>query len=159
MDLFKSRFMIPKIFQPSFSKLSLKISKEGEELNMKYSSYFTNSGNYTDPDEPLALQISFSTLSKPVFFFFINTIVMLLRCVKNSYNTLKKLYFLIVYGERNRLSHHFQLSRKLIVLLDCHHGLMNQNLQLERPPPKRQWVITWKNWLLLNALHQRKKES
>ena len=29
-------------------------------------SYLTNSGKYTDPDEPLALQVDVSTLSKPV---------------------------------------------------------------------------------------------
>ena len=28
--------------------------------------YLTNSGKYTDPDEPLALQVDISTLSKPV---------------------------------------------------------------------------------------------
>ena len=42
------------------------MSKEDEELNMKYLSYLTNSGKYTDPDEPLALQIDISTVSKPV---------------------------------------------------------------------------------------------
>ena len=55
--------MIPKIFLHLFSKLSLKQSKKDEELNIKYLSYLTNSGKYTDPDEPLALV---STLSKPV---------------------------------------------------------------------------------------------
>ena len=41
-------------------------SKKDEELNIKYLSYLTNSGKYTDPDEPLALQVDISTLSKPV---------------------------------------------------------------------------------------------
>ena len=58
--------MIPKIFLHLFSKLSLKNSKKDEELNIKYLSYLTNSGKYTDPDEPLALQVDISTLSKPV---------------------------------------------------------------------------------------------
>ena len=58
--------MIPKIFLHLFSKLSLKNSKKDEELNIKYLSYVTNSGKYTDPDEPLALQADISTLSKPV---------------------------------------------------------------------------------------------
>ena len=58
--------MIPKNFLHLFSKLSLKISKKDEELNIKYLSYLTNSGKYTDPDEPLALQVDISTLSKPV---------------------------------------------------------------------------------------------
>ena len=63
---------------------------------MKYLSYFSNSGIYTDPDELLALQIDNSTVSKPVKKICINTVVMLLRCVKTSYNTLKELNFLIV---------------------------------------------------------------
>ena len=58
--------MIPKIFLHLFTKLSLKNSKKDEELNIKYLSYLTNSGKYTDPDEPLALQVDISTLSKPV---------------------------------------------------------------------------------------------
>ena len=58
--------MIPKNFLHLFSKLSLKNSKKDEELNMKYLSYLTNSGKFTDPDEPLALQVDTSTLSKPV---------------------------------------------------------------------------------------------
>ena len=58
--------MIPKNFLHLFSKLSLKNSKKDEELNIKYLSYLTNSGKYTDPDEPLALQVDISTLSKPV---------------------------------------------------------------------------------------------
>ena len=58
--------MIPKKFLHLFSKLSLKNSKKDEELNIKYLSYLTNSGKYTDPDEPLALQVDISTLSKPV---------------------------------------------------------------------------------------------
>ena len=58
--------MTPKTFLHLFSKLSLKISKKDEELNIKYLSYLTNSGKYTDPDEPLALQVDISTLSKPV---------------------------------------------------------------------------------------------
>ena len=67
-----------------FRKLSLKNSKKDEDLNIKYLSYLTNSGKYTDPDEPLALQVDISTLSKPVKKTCINTIVMLLRCVKTS---------------------------------------------------------------------------
>ena len=55
--------MIPKNFLHLFSKLSLKKSKEDEKLNIKYLSYLTNSGKYTDPDEPLALQVDTSTLS------------------------------------------------------------------------------------------------
>ena len=39
------------------------MSKEDEELDVKYLSYLTNSGKYTDPDESLALQIDISTLS------------------------------------------------------------------------------------------------
>ena len=58
--------MIPKNFLQLFSKLSLKKSKKDEELNINYSSYLTNSGKYTDPDEPLALQVDISTLSKRV---------------------------------------------------------------------------------------------
>ena len=58
--------MIPKIFLHLFNKLSLKKSKKDEELNIKYLSYLTNSGKYTDPDEPLALQVDNSTPSKPV---------------------------------------------------------------------------------------------
>ena len=58
--------MIPKNFLHLFSKLSLKKPKEEEELIIKYLSYLTNSGKYTDPDEPLALQVDISTLSKPV---------------------------------------------------------------------------------------------
>ena len=58
--------MIPKIFLHLFSKLSFKNSKKDEELNIKYLSYLTNSGKYTDPDEPLALQVDILTLSKPV---------------------------------------------------------------------------------------------
>ena len=58
--------MIPKKFLHLFSKFSLKKSKEDEELNIKYLSYLENSGKYTDPDEPLALQVDISTLSKPV---------------------------------------------------------------------------------------------
>ena len=54
--------MIPKNVLNLFSKLSLKNSKKDEELNIKYLSYLTNSGKYTDPDEPLALQVDFSTL-------------------------------------------------------------------------------------------------
>ena len=42
------------------------MSKVHEELNKKYLSNLTNLGKYTDPDEPLALQIDISTLSKPV---------------------------------------------------------------------------------------------
>ena len=61
MDLYSSRYD-----SHLFSKLSLKISKKDEELNIKYLSYLTNSGKYTDPDEPLALQVDISTLSKPV---------------------------------------------------------------------------------------------
>ena len=41
----------------------MKKPKEDEELIIKYLSYLTNSGKYTDPDEPLA---SYQTLSKPV---------------------------------------------------------------------------------------------
>ena len=74
-----NHIMIPKNF-----KLSLKMSKEDEELKMKYLSYLTNSGKYTDPGEPLPLQIDISTLSKPAKKFCINTIVTLLRCVKTS---------------------------------------------------------------------------
>ena len=55
-----------QIFLHSISKSSLKISKEDEELNMKYLSHLTNSGNHTDPDEPLAPQNDNSTLSTPV---------------------------------------------------------------------------------------------
>ena len=58
--------MIPKFFFHLFSKLFLKQSKKYEELNIKYLSYLTKSGKYTDPDEPLALQVEVSTLSKPV---------------------------------------------------------------------------------------------
>ena len=58
--------MIPKTFLHLFSKLSLKMSKADEELNINYLSYPTISGKYADPDEPLALQIDFSTLSKSV---------------------------------------------------------------------------------------------
>ena len=61
--------MIPKNFLHLFSKLSLKNAKKDEELNIKYLSYLTNSGKYTDPDEPLALQVDISTLSKPVKIF------------------------------------------------------------------------------------------
>ena len=64
--------MIPKFFLHLFSELSLKKSKKDEELNIKYLSYLTNFGKYTDPDEPLALQVDLSTLS------------MLLRCLKTS---------------------------------------------------------------------------
>ena len=58
--------MIPKTFLHLFSKLSLKMSKEDEELNINYLSYPTISSNYTNPDEPLALQFDFSTLSQSV---------------------------------------------------------------------------------------------
>ena len=58
--------MIPNNFLHLFSKLSLKKSKKDEELNIKYLSYLTNSGKYTDHDEPLALQVDISFLSKPV---------------------------------------------------------------------------------------------
>ena len=58
--------MIPKIFLHLFSKLSLKNSKKDEELNIKYLSYLTNSGKHTDLNEPPALQVDISTLSKPV---------------------------------------------------------------------------------------------
>ena len=58
--------MIPKIFLHLFSKLSLKKSKEDGELNINYLSYLKKSGKHTDPDEPLALQVDISTLSKPV---------------------------------------------------------------------------------------------
>ena len=58
--------MITKNFLHLFSNFFLKKPKEDEELNIKYLSYITNSGKYTDPDEPLALQVDFSTLSKPV---------------------------------------------------------------------------------------------
>ena len=63
--------MIPEIFLHLFSKFSLKKSKKDEELNIKYLSNLTNSGKYTDPDEPLALQVDISTLSKPVKNFFV----------------------------------------------------------------------------------------
>ena len=53
--------MIPEIFLHLFSKFSLKKSKKDEELNIKYLSNLTNSGKYTDPDEPLALQVDIST--------------------------------------------------------------------------------------------------
>ena len=33
------------------------MSKEIEEVKMKFLSYLTTSGKHTDPDEPLALQI------------------------------------------------------------------------------------------------------
>ena len=58
--------MIPKNFLHLFSKLSLKKSKEDEELIIKYLNYLTNSAEYTVPDEPLALQVDISTLSVPV---------------------------------------------------------------------------------------------
>ena len=58
--------MIPKNFLHLFSKLSLKKSKEDEELIINYLNYLTNSGEYTDPDEPLALQVDVSTLSVPL---------------------------------------------------------------------------------------------
>ena len=98
--------MIPKIFLHLFSKLSLKISKKDEELNIKYLSYLTNSGKYTDPDEPLALQVDISTLSKPVKKFLYKYDWDVTPMCENQKNTLKKLNFLIVYGEWNRLNRH-----------------------------------------------------
>ena len=65
MDLYKSHYDSQNFFYDLFSKLSLKMSKEDEELKMKYLSYLTNSGKYNDPGEPLPLQIDISTLSKP----------------------------------------------------------------------------------------------
>ena len=84
MDLYKKHYDSQNFFYHLFSKLSLKMSKEDEELKMKYLSYLANSGKYTDPGQPLALQIDISTLSKPAKKFCINTIVTLLRFVKTS---------------------------------------------------------------------------
>ena len=42
------------------------MSWDDDELKINCLSYLTNSSKYTDPDEPLALQVDISTLSKPV---------------------------------------------------------------------------------------------
>ena len=44
----------------------MKNSKKDEKLYLKYLCYLTIFGKYTDPDQPLALQVDISTLSKPV---------------------------------------------------------------------------------------------
>ena len=80
------------------------MSKEYEKLNMRYLEYLTNFGKYTDPEELLALQLDILISSKSVKKICINTIVMLLRCVKTSFNTLKKMSFLTFFGEWSRLS-------------------------------------------------------
>ena len=99
--------MIPKIFLHLFSKLSLKKSKKDEELNVEYLSYLTNSGNYTDPDKPLALQVDISTLSKPVKKNLYKYDCDVTPMCENNLEYFEKLNFLIVYGEWNRLNHHY----------------------------------------------------
>ena len=68
MDLYSSRYHYQKLFT-FIQQIFLKNSKKDEELNIKYLINLTNSGKYTDPDEPLALQVDISTLSKPVKIF------------------------------------------------------------------------------------------
>ena len=99
--------MISKKFLHFFSKLYLKKSKEDEELKIKYLSYLTSSGKYTDPDEPLALQVYISTLSKRVKFFFYKYDCDLTPMCENQLQYFEEIEFLIVYGEWNKLNYHY----------------------------------------------------
>ena len=129
--------MIPKNFLHLFSKLSLKNSKKDEELNIKYLSYLTNSGKYTDPDVPLALQVDISTLSKPVKKILYKYDCDVTPMCENQLEYFEEIEFF------DRLWGMEQIESPLLVTpmilpLQCHHGLMNQILQLQLAPPKRQ---------------------
>ena len=137
MDLYSSRYDSQK-FLHLFSKLSLKNSKKDEELNIKYLSYLTNSGKYTDPDEPLALQVDISTLSKPVKKFLYKYDCDVTPMCENQLEYFEEIEFFDRLWGMEHIESPSLVPRKLILLLLCHHGLMNQILQLQRAPPKRQ---------------------
>ena len=130
--------MIPKIFLHLFSKLSLKNSKKDEELNIKYLSYLTNSGKYTDPDEPLALQVDISTLSKPVKNFLYKYDCDVTPMCENELEYFEEIEFFDRLWGMEQIESPSLVTTKAsrYLLLQCHHGLMNQILQLLRALPK-----------------------
>ena len=81
------------------------MTREEEELNMRDWSYLKNSRKYTDPDKILAVQIDISTLTSSVKNLCMNTIVILLVCIKIKHKISVKKSFSTVFGEWSRLSY------------------------------------------------------
>ena len=130
----------------SFSKLSWMMSKEDEELSSKYLSYLKNCGKHKDLDEPLALQIVNSTLSKSKKGNLAETRLWCYSGVWKSVTLLWRIWFFDCFWGKKQCESQFLVTPKAILsptgspaTVSNHLGNMTPSLCLA---PKKKRKLT-----------------